>query len=95
MIKVVAKNALKEGVRDEALALLDEMIAKTRQEDGCIKYELYELDGDPNVLTFIEEWESAEKLSAHMDSEHFKRIIPLLGNYKASTAPVEVYTLLR
>jgi quinol monooxygenase YgiN len=95
MIKVVAKNALKEGVRDEVLTLLEEMIAKTRQEDGCIKYELYELDGDPNVLTFIEEWESMDKLSAHMNSEHFKRIIPLLGDYKASVVPVEIYTLLR
>jgi hypothetical protein len=41
MIKVVYKKILKEGAKEKFLALLEEMIAKTRKEDGCITYELY------------------------------------------------------
>ncbi|MDR1029163.1 MAG: antibiotic biosynthesis monooxygenase [Clostridiales Family XIII bacterium] len=95
MIKVVAKNVLKDGTKDRVLELLEEMIAKTRQENGCIKYELYESTEDPNTLTFIEEWEDADKLAAHMKTEHFRRIIPAVGAFKAQDDAVDVYTPLR
>ncbi|MDR0852408.1 MAG: antibiotic biosynthesis monooxygenase [Clostridiales Family XIII bacterium] len=95
MLKIVAKNRLKEGSKDAVLALLDEMIARTREEVGCIKYELYERVGEPNLLVFIEEWESKESLDAHMNSEHFKRLIPQVGEYKEANDPVEVYRLIK
>jgi len=95
MIKVVAKNVLKEGTKEKVLALLDEMIEKTRKEDGCIVYELFEDLDDPNSLAFIEEWESMEKLQAHIDSEHFGRIIPAVGEFLAQDDPVEIYKKLK
>jgi quinol monooxygenase YgiN len=95
MIKVVAKNILQDGTKDQALALLEEMVTATRKEDGCITYELYESDGNPNIITFIEEWESLAKLTAHINSEHFKRIIPAVGKFVAEDSPVEIYRRLK
>jgi quinol monooxygenase YgiN len=95
MIKIIAKNRLKEGTKDQALALFDEMIAATRQEAGCIKYELYELEDDSNTLTCIEEWEGPEYLDAHLNSEHFQRLIPQIDAYKQSNDPIEVYTPIK
>jgi quinol monooxygenase YgiN len=95
MIKVVHKKILREGAKEKFLALLEEMIAKTRKEDGCVAYELYELDGDPNTIAYIEEWESLEKLEAHKNSEHFKRIVPAAAKFAAETFPLEIYKLLR
>lgn len=95
MIKVVARNILKEGTKEQVLALLEEMIAETRKEEGCITYELYELDSSPNTITFIEEWESLAKLTAHINSEHFKRIIPAVGKFVAEDSPVEIYRRLQ
>ena len=95
MIKVVANETLKEGTKDKVLNLLDEMIEKTRQEDGCIAYELYEDINKPNTLAFIEEWESMDKLKAHFESEHFKRIIPQVAEYKAQDDPVGVYKKIK
>ena len=95
MIKVVAKNRIKQGSMDEVLNMLDEMIELTRKEDGCIKYELFKNMNDSNVITFIEEWENMDKLNAHINSDHFKRIIPAVGKHAEEDIPVEVYEKIK
>jgi quinol monooxygenase YgiN len=95
MIKVVARNYLKEGAKDDALKLIDELIDKTRAESGCISYELYQSERDPNEVTFIETWESAEALKTHAHSEHFTRIVPLLSGYQTQEMTVDTYTLIK
>jgi quinol monooxygenase YgiN len=95
MIKVIAKNHLKEGSKDDALELMDELIDKTRLEPGCLGYELYQAGSDPNELTFIETWETQEALDAHMRSEHFTRIVPGLAEYQEGDTDIELYTLLK
>ncbi|MDR3088654.1 MAG: antibiotic biosynthesis monooxygenase [Desulfobulbaceae bacterium] len=95
MITVVAKNVLKSGTKETVLALLDELIALTRKETGNIRYELYQLDGAPDTLCFIEEWASREALAAHVNSEHFQRIIPQIAAYKVSETPIEIYHKIR
>jgi quinol monooxygenase YgiN len=95
MIKVVARNNLKEGSKDDVLKLVDELIEKTRLEAGCISYELFQSQSDPNEITFIETWESAGALDAHTQTEHFTRIIPQLAVYKTTNAPIGIYTLIK
>ncbi|MDR1495954.1 MAG: antibiotic biosynthesis monooxygenase [Clostridiales Family XIII bacterium] len=95
MIKVVARNYLKDGAKDEALNLMDELIGETRKESGCVSYELYQSTSDPDEVTFIETWESAEALDAHMKTEHFTRIVPQLDRYKAKDGEITVYKLIK
>lgn len=95
MIKVVAKSELIDGKKEEVLNMLDEMIALTRKEDGCISYELFEDMNNPNIITFIEEWEDMDKLKAHMESEHFKRIVPSTAKFKVNPGPADVYTKIK
>lgn len=95
MIKVVAKSEMKDGTKDQALRMLEEMIELTRQEDGCISYALYENITNPNIITFIEEWADEDKLKAHMNSEHFKRIIPEVNKLKIEPKLADVYKKIR
>ncbi len=46
--------------------------APTRAERGCVFYDLHENPADPEDLTFIEEWDSAEDLDAHSQSAHIQ-----------------------
>jgi PTH1 family peptidyl-tRNA hydrolase len=92
MIKVVAPQPFKEAITPEVKALLEEMIAATRKEDGCISYELCKtIDGEE--YAFIEQWETQEALDAHMNSEHFKRLIPQIGAFQNPGKKVNVYTV--
>jgi len=93
-IKVVAKFVLKEGCKDALKAVLEELVQKTRLEEGNISYALYESLDDPNVATMLEEWESKEALDAHMKTEHFTRIVPQVDEFLAAPVTVEAYTQL-
>lgn len=95
MIKVVAKSEVKKGEKDKVLGMLDEMIEKTRAEEGCISYELYEDVNNPNIITFIEEWENEESLNNHIKSEHFQRIIPVVNELKVNPGPADVYKKIK
>lgn len=55
-----------EKVKEEMLRLL----APTRGEPGCINYDLHQDNEDPSVFFFHENWESAEHLDRHLQSEH-------------------------
>ncbi|WP_411680815.1 putative quinol monooxygenase [Clostridium thailandense] len=91
MIKVVAKSYVMEGKFEEYMNLCKELVEKTREEEGCIKYEVYQDEKCSTILTIIEEWESREALDKHMVSEHFKRIVPILGKFRAKQSDVNVY----
>jgi quinol monooxygenase YgiN len=81
MIKVVAKNKIMDDKIDVVLKLYEKLVTETRKEDGCIKYELFQDVNDLTVLTMIEEWEEKIKLDAHMKTEHFTSIVPMVGEF--------------
>ncbi|MBP1755216.1 MAG: antibiotic biosynthesis monooxygenase [Firmicutes bacterium] len=86
MIKVVAKNKVIEDQIETVIGMYEELVNATRKEVGCIVYELYQDEKDPTVLTMIEEWEDKASLDAHMKTEHFVRIVPLVGKFVAESS---------
>jgi len=90
MIKVVAKSIVKKEKIEKYKKMVDELIEKTRKEDKNIKYELYQDVDNPQVITFIEEWEDHKSLEEHMNSKHFEKIVPQLNKLR-ETSEVNVY----
>jgi len=91
-IAVVCKEKIKEGQKEAFLAYMREMIELTHQEDGCIAYDLYEPENDPDAdLVMIELWESKEALDRHMASAHFQRLVPGGDVYKTAPTEVRIY----
>ncbi|MGE5677362.1 MAG: putative quinol monooxygenase [Pseudomonadota bacterium] len=88
MLRVVAKSYAKEGKVEQILQLSKEMVEKTVLEEGCISYELFQDINDPRAMIILEEWESEEALNKHIESEHFKRIIPQLSELREGTSVV-------
>ena len=91
MIKVVAKNFIKEDKIEEVLEHIKELVAITVKEEGCIKYEIYQDEKDKSILTMIEELESKEALNKHMSAEHFKRIVPIIGGFAEKAGEINLY----
>ena len=92
MIKVVAKNYIKAGKESEFIVLAKKLVEATNQNDeGCIKYELFQEINSPNVFTIIEEWQDQETLDKHMASMHFKEIVPLFGNFTEKQGEINIY----
>jgi len=72
MIFVIATLTLNPGMEEVLLKAAAPAIAATRQEEGCIGYDLHKSMTDERTFVFVERWESREALSAHMQAPHFK-----------------------
>ena len=95
MIKVVAKQYVKEGRLEEFLPIAKKLVEETNEKDaGCIRYEMYQDISNPLTVTVIEEWESDAALDAHMKSAHFQSLIPKLGELCEKPAEINLYKLL-
>ena len=78
MIRVVAKFNLKPEAKEQAMALFEELVSKTRKEEGCGGYDLAAAADNGNQMVVLEAWESKEALDVHSASEHFTRLVPQL-----------------
>lgn len=94
MLRVTARNVVSKGKVGEFLETVKPLIEATRKEEGCMQYELHRDLGNENILTFLEIWESKERLDAHMETSHFKEAIPKLGALCDEEIDVNVYTLV-
>ena len=88
MVRLMAQNEVKLEHLSEALNLYKELVQKTREESGCIKYDLYVDEKNENHFTFFEEWRDEKALEAHRNSEHFTRIIPQLTLLRSKPSQV-------
>ncbi|HKL42580.1 MAG TPA: putative quinol monooxygenase [Clostridia bacterium] len=79
MIHIIAKNLVKESQIETFKVLTKELILKSKEEEGCIAYDLYEDMNNPTILTFIEMWSDEEAIEKHNQSDHFNKIVPKLG----------------
>ena len=94
MIKVIAKSVVKKNKINEYKDMVQELIEKTRAEEKNISYVLYQDVDNPQILTFIEEWEDQAALDEHMNSEHFEKIVPQLNKLR-ETGEVNVYKKIK
>ena len=92
MIRLNAFFTLKEGVgSDEVLAITNELVAKSRQDEGNKGYDLYQSTTDPRVFMFCESWENAEALDNHSKAPHFTGAVPRLGELTADGLKIESF----
>jgi len=78
----------------ELKSLLLSIIEPSRQDEGCIKYELLQNQADPTDFTFVEEWESAALLEVHLDSTHIQAAKQKLEGLAVAPPDIRRYVLL-
>ena len=93
-VRVVANVvALPEKAEQVKLVLLG-LIEPTRQESGCIQYELLQNPENPTDFVFVEEWESEQLLNTHLDSPHMSEADAKLDGLLAAPPDIRLYRLL-
>lgn len=92
MIKIVAKQFVKSNEIDNYIELMSKLAVKTNLlDDGCIEYAIFQDQENPQIITLIEEWESQGALTRHMESSHFKEIVPQLDAFYEMPGEVNFY----
>jgi len=87
MIKIVAQFFVKEDSIENAIWLSRDVAEKSKKENGCINYEVFQDDKKSGHLIMIEEWKSEEDLNMNVQSLHYinyiSRITEIMENGKS------------
>ncbi len=73
----------KEDHIDQLKALLEAMVLPSRAEVGCLKYNIYQIENEPERFIVIEAWEDEAALEGHKHSSHYQHY---KSHYEVHTA---------
>lgn len=75
------------GKREEYIETLKKegIVDAVRKEDGCIRYDYYFSEKDPDEILLIEAWESKKHQEIHIEQPHMARLRELKPDYVLST----------
>lgn len=66
------------------------ILAAIRAEDGCIKYDYYLSEKDPNVILLIEQWQTKLHQQVHLTQPHMAQMRTFKADYIANTVLGEI-----
>ena len=69
-LHVVATLPAKPESADAMREALTTLVAATRQEQGCLSYDLFESASAPGVFVTVERWRGQDDLDAHLGTAH-------------------------
>ena len=84
VLKVIAEDFIQLAHLETVRPWYAELVEKTRLEPDCIAYDLFVDHKDPGHFIFIELWPDQAALDAHCQSEHFRRLVPLINQFQAA-----------
>ena len=77
MIRLNAFFEVKDNASIDAVKNLGtELVNKSRNDEGCVSYDLFTSATRPLVMMFCETWKDEEVLKAHIASAHFTELVP-------------------
>ncbi len=73
----------KEGHEKQLSTLLNSMIDTSRNEQGCLLYDIFQYESNPNKFIVLESWADEESLEGHKHSKHY---LHYKAHYEVHTA---------
>ncbi|MED2973809.1 Quinol monooxygenase YgiN [Bacillus sp. OV194] len=71
-IAVSATLTAKPGREEEAQNVLLEVLKHSRNEEGCLHYNLHQSQDDPKVFMLYELWKDQNAIDSHIESAHYQ-----------------------
>jgi quinol monooxygenase YgiN len=93
-LRVIARLRAQPGKEADLKQVLVGLIEPTREEPGCIGYELLENLEDPREFTFVEEWKAESALEAHFSTDHVASALTEFPGLLAQELDLRKYRLL-
>jgi len=88
---VVATARSVPGREDDLERALRDVGGPTREQPGCLRWELFRSAEDPGTLTAIEWWASAADHERHLQGDHVKTLFTRFDGILA--APPEIVAM--
>ena len=78
------------GREDELVAQLTALLAPSREEAGCLAYQLHRDPEHPGKLLFYEKFKDQAALDAHLATPHFQKFLAYKAQGQDPVAQVTV-----
>ncbi len=92
MIKSVVKYYVKQKNVQDFIENYKNLVNAMREQEGCLKYEVYQDFQIKNVITVIAEWESMQALEKHLETEHYKEMENTSKVWLERMPDINIYT---
>jgi quinol monooxygenase YgiN len=93
MIVVVGRVRTDVDRRAELLRIGQTVAAFSRQEPGCISYQICQDTEDEDAFVFVEQWESEDALQAHFGTAHIAQFMAAIRGAIAGPPEVKFHTV--
>ena len=90
-VTVVATFQARPGKEAELKNALTGLVAPTRQEAGCLNYDLHASPEDPAKFLFHENWTSQTHLDAHLQSAQIKALLPRVDELCTAFPEIKIW----
>ncbi|MEU3913036.1 putative quinol monooxygenase [Streptomyces sp. NPDC029721] len=87
-VKLVVLITTLPGRGREQREAYERLAPLVRAEEGCLRYDLHGVTGDPDRFVLIEEWTSQEALAAHDTTPHMLDADATTPTFRAGPAQV-------
>ena len=87
-LHVVATIPVKSEHIEAMRGPLTQLAEATRQESGCLAYDLYESVAAPGVFVTVERWTDQDALDAHMKTPHVAAAFAAAGDALAGEVAI-------
>lgn len=94
-LRVIARAKAKPDQIAQVRAILTTLVDATRQEPGCLSYELLQNHADATEFVFVEYWANAAAEQAHFVTPHLLTTLQQLTGLLASEPQICRYGLVR
>lgn len=93
-VVVKAVNIFKVEIPKEVIDFLPELVAATRQEDGCISYVPHLPLDDSAKIYFHEVWENQDAVDKHLATDHLKKFREMTAPHLEDTRDVSLWRVM-
>ena len=90
-ITVVAAFQARPGKETELKNALIGLVAPTRNEAGCLNYDLHASPEDPAKFLFHENWTSKAHLDAHLANTHIQALLPRVSELCIALPEIKIW----
>ena len=92
MYMIYVKFSCLPGKREAFIQKVKEtgILEAIRGENGCLKYDYYLSEKDPNEILLIEQWESFDHQQIHLTQPHMDTLRSFKSNYITDTQLGEI-----
>jgi quinol monooxygenase YgiN len=94
-IHAIAHLHARPDKTDELNALLTSLLEPTREETGCIRFELLQNRQSPTEFAIVSTWHNEQAVQHHIGTSHSQRAITRLADLLASPLDLRFYHAVR